>query len=219
MVKLPPTESTARASFASSSASFAAGMRWWPPDVGTWSRQVSQLTVVCQSRRTDSGSPKALLSRMPARAASRKRSLVELVLDHLARLAAAGERLRACVGQGTVSRNATEAMTDAFTPAALAVVSLVLSRDGLRTRLRANTPHGIPLLTELAAALTGYLRDEAARGRLVPTADPAALALNLVGTGHLLFAGELGAMPDRTAVYEVVSTILVGAERPSSSDH
>lgn len=143
--------------------------------------------------------------------------LVELVLDHLARLGAVVERLGASLGRRTVSRNVTEAMTNAFTPAAVAVMSLVLSRDGLRTRLRTTTPHGIPLLTELTTAITSYLRDEAEQGRLLPTADPAALALNLVGTGHLLFAGELGGTPDQAAVYEVVSTILVAAERSSST--
>ncbi|WP_166979135.1 hypothetical protein [Paramicrobacterium fandaimingii] len=42
-------------------------------------------------------------------------------------------------------------------------------------------------------------------------ADVNVLALSLVGTGHLLFAGELGATPDRSAVDEIVESIMVGA--------
>ncbi|WP_156325229.1 hypothetical protein [Nonomuraea sp. SBT364] len=36
--------------------------------------------------------------------------------------------------------------------------------------------------------------------------------LTLIGTGHLLFAGELGALPDASAVREIVEAITVGAE-------
>jgi hypothetical protein len=43
--------------------------------------------------------------------------------------------------------------------------------------------------------------------------------MTLVGTAHLLFAGELGALPDASAVEEVVASIIVGAEpgRPGGS--
>jgi hypothetical protein len=60
--------------------------------------------------------------------------------------------------------------------------------------------------------LTAYLAEERERGRLARSADPRTLALALMGSGHLLFAGELGATPSQDAVDEVVASILVGAE-------
>ena len=54
---------------------------------------------------------------------------------------------------------------------------------------------------------------------LAPPADPEALALSIVGTGHLLFAGELGARPDADAVTEVVQSLLIAVERQAPPDN
>ena len=48
--------------------------------------------------------------------------------------------------------------------------------------------------------------------RILPHANPGILAQTLIGTGHLLFAGDLGAIPDDSAVREIVEAIVVGAE-------
>jgi hypothetical protein len=56
------------------------------------------------------------------------------------------------------------------------------------------------------------LQREQGAGRIVAGAAPAGLARALVGTGHLLFAGELGGVPDESAVREIVEAIIVGAE-------
>lgn len=119
-----------------------------------------------------------------------------------------GERLEGTVGQGTVS----EALAEMLDPVVLRMVSLVSSRDVLRRRLRSFTPVGDPLLAEVAGVLARYLGAEREGGRLVPVAEVDTLALTLVGAGHLLLAGELGAQPGRDAVEEVVASVLVGVE-------
>ncbi|GIG68386.1 TetR/AcrR family transcriptional regulator [Phytomonospora endophytica] len=113
---------------------------------------------------------------------------------------------------GTLVANLTRALTRIFTPVNLGLVSLVITRDHLRTRLRTTTPHGIPLLSEASTRLAAYLDAERRRGRVNPGADTRTLALTLIGTGHLLFAGELGALPDASAVREIVEAITVAAE-------
>ena len=57
-----------------------------------------------------------------------------------------------------------------------------------------------------------YLVAEQRLGRIRADATPAVLANALIGTGHLLFAAELGGPPDESAVHEVVEGIIVGAE-------
>jgi AcrR family transcriptional regulator len=138
--------------------------------------------------------------------------LAELVRDRIARLSRYGEELRGRAGHGTVTGNLSVALTEVFDPVELALVSLIISRDGLRTQLRATTPAGIPLVTEVVSTLSGYLTAERERGRIRLDADVGTLAMTLVGTAHLLFAGELGALPDASAVEEVVASIVVGAE-------
>nr|BFE74100.1 TetR family transcriptional regulator [Actinoplanes digitatis] len=117
----------------------------------------------------------------------------------------------------TVIRNLSATLFRLFDPLGLALVRLVLSRDQLRARLQAGTRPGIPMLAEAVNTLTEYLLAEQRAGRIVAGAAPAALAHALIGTGHLLFAGELGGLPDESAVDEVVATIIVGAE-PGADD-
>jgi AcrR family transcriptional regulator len=138
--------------------------------------------------------------------------LAELVRDRIARLLRYAEDLRDSAGRGSVAGNLTAALTEMFDPVELALVGLIISRDGLRAQLRETTPADIPLVVEVVSALSGYLAAERERGRIRPDADVGTLAFTLVGTAHLLFAGELGALPDASAVEEVVASIIVGAE-------
>lgn len=115
-------------------------------------------------------------------------------------------------GRDTVIGNLSAALGRLFDPLGLALVRLVLSRDQLRTALQAGSRPGVAVLTESVTALTGYLLAEQQAGRILAAADPAVLAHTLVGTGHLLFQGELGGLPDESAVREVVAAIIVGAE-------
>lgn len=136
--------------------------------------------------------------------------LVALVDERVARIRRQAERLLARAGTGTVVGTVAAALAEAIDPVAVGLIGLAIARDELRARLR-RAGSGLPTVPETTAMLTGYLSAEQSLGRLSPAADPAALARALVGTGHLLFAGELGALPDASAVEEVVESTLVGA--------
>lgn len=141
--------------------------------------------------------------------------LAELVVDRGARVRAQGEDLRATAGTGSVPGHLAGFLTELFGPVALAVVGLVTLRDGLRARLRETWPTGMPLLSDATAALAGYLVAERDLGRLTADADARALALSLVGAGHLLFAGRLpGTSPEPAEVDEMVASVVGGALSP-----
>jgi len=139
--------------------------------------------------------------------------LAELVLARLARIGAQSAALRSAAGSGTVVGNLTGALTGLFESVAVAVVGLVISRDGLRARLREAGLTGIPLLAQGAAMIADYLGAERDRGRIAAEADVDTLALTLIGTGHLLFAGSEGAPPQDGAVRTVVAAVVAGAVR------
>lgn len=136
--------------------------------------------------------------------------LAELVHDRTARIEDLAQ-LRAAAGTGSVEATLARALTAVFTPVAVAVVGLVTARDGLRARLRRTTPTGVPMLAEATAALAGCLRAERERGRLAADADVDALALALIGSGYLLFAGRDGAPPEAGEVERVVRSVVAGA--------
>ncbi|KIH99519.1 TetR family transcriptional regulator [Streptomonospora alba] len=137
--------------------------------------------------------------------------LAELVRDRITRLGDRSAALRAAAGTGTVADNLTGALTALFDPVAVAIVGLVTSRDGLRARLRHTTPTGVPLLTEAAAMLSGYLAAERELGRLAADADTDTLAATLVGAAHLLFADREGAPPDTAVVHRTADAVVSGA--------
>lgn len=134
--------------------------------------------------------------------------LVELVQDRTARIGAQADALRRLAGTGTVAGNVTGALTDLFGSVAVSIVSLIIFRDELRARLRRTYPKGVPLLTDAAAMIAGYLAAERDLGRLAPGADVDTVALTLIGSGHLLFAG--GDEPDVETVHTVMSTAIAG---------
>src|SRR5580693_6488484 len=63
--------------------------------------------------------------------------LAAFTLDRIARLDDQAAALRAAAGTGTVTGNLARALTDVFGSVGLALMGLVMSRDDLRTRLRA----------------------------------------------------------------------------------
>lgn len=138
--------------------------------------------------------------------------LAELVRDRIALVTMEAGELAEAAGSATLVSSLTDALIRIFTPVNLALVSVVIASDELRSRLRATTPHGIPILTEAAAGLSTYLRAARSIGRITPDADVNTLALTLIGTSHLLFAAELGGLPDASAVREIVEAITVGVQ-------
>jgi AcrR family transcriptional regulator len=135
--------------------------------------------------------------------------LAELVLDRIARLDAQAAALRAAAGTGTVAGNLTAALIALFESVAVAIVGLVTSRHALLDRLRETTPSGVPLLTEAAAMLAGYLAAERELGRIDAGADVDTLAPTLIGAAHMLFAGREA--PPPVAVRRVVTGVVPGA--------
>ncbi|HUA48061.1 MAG TPA: TetR/AcrR family transcriptional regulator [Solirubrobacteraceae bacterium] len=136
--------------------------------------------------------------------------LVELVLDRIRGLDAQGRALRDSAGTGAVVDNLTTALGTVFESVAVEILGLVTSRHELLARLRRTTPTGIPVLAEVTAMLASYLAIERELGRVAAVADVDALAPMLVGTGHLLFAGQRDAPPTPEAVRKVVAAALAG---------
>ena len=134
------------------------------------------------------------------------------------RIEARAAALRDAAGTGSVSGNVAAALAEVFDAATLGMLALVMTRDEVRNRLRGDATPGLPIARDVVAMVAAYLGAERDRGRLTPDADPETLALSIVGTGHLLFAGELGAYPDLDAVTEVVQSILVAVERQAPPD-
>ena len=141
--------------------------------------------------------------------------LAEFVLDRIGRMDSQAAALRDAAGTGTVIGNLTDALTALFGSAAVAMVPLVSSRESLRARLRETWPAGIPVLTEAMVMVTSYLAAERDLGRLAPDAEVDMLAPMLIGTVHLLWAGQDGSAPETEAVRRVVTTTLSrGVRRP-----
>ncbi|MET8987316.1 TetR family transcriptional regulator [Nonomuraea wenchangensis] len=135
--------------------------------------------------------------------------LADLVRERMRRLAAEAAELRATAGRGTVAGNLTAALIQLFDPVAVSIVGLVIFRDELRARLRQDRPEaGVPVLAEAAEMIGGYLGEERAMGRIAADADVDALALSLVGAGHLLFADRDHAVRDPEAVEKVVRAVI-----------
>jgi AcrR family transcriptional regulator len=131
--------------------------------------------------------------------------LAELVLDRIRRLDE--EALRGAAGTGTVAGNLTAALTGVFGPVAVAIVGLVTFRDGLRTRLRAAGLAGIPLLAQATTMIATYLAAERDLGRIAADADVDTLALTLIGSAHMLFAGADGP-PAEEEVGRIVAAVV-----------
>ncbi|MFB7629633.1 TetR/AcrR family transcriptional regulator [Streptomyces sp. NPDC056149] len=136
--------------------------------------------------------------------------LADLVRDRIGRIDRQAVALRASAGSGTVADHLTEALTTVFGTVAVAIVGLVISRDGLRARLRQAGSSGVPVLAEATAMLAGYLSAERELGRIAADADVDTLAPTLIGAGHLLFADREAGPPTTTAVRKVVATVLAG---------
>ncbi|WNM35470.1 TetR/AcrR family transcriptional regulator [Streptomyces sp. Li-HN-5-11] len=135
--------------------------------------------------------------------------LTELVLDRAAQLETQARALRETVGTGTVADNLTRALTTLFGPVPVAIIPLITFRDEVRARLRQARPGGgIAILAQVTTAVSAYLGDERAVGRISADADIDSLALSLVGGGHLLFADRDAGPPATAAVNKLVTTVL-----------
>ncbi|MFC5185695.1 TetR/AcrR family transcriptional regulator [Actinomadura harenae] len=134
--------------------------------------------------------------------------LAGLVEDRVRRVEAQRETLLAAAGTGDVVDVLTGALTELFSPLAVAMVALVTSRDALRARLREAGHPGLPVLTHGAIMITAYLEAERAAGRIAAGASADTLALMLIGSAHMHFtSGDGGG----DTVREIVATTIVMA--------
>ncbi|MGK4591525.1 TetR/AcrR family transcriptional regulator [Amycolatopsis sp. w19] len=132
--------------------------------------------------------------------------LAEFVLDRIEKLDEKG--LREAVGTGTVVDNLTTALTAVFESVAVAIVPLVIFRDELRARLRREWPAGVPVLTQAAVMIGGYLKAEGDLGRIAEDSDVETLAATLIGATHLLYADRTAPAPEIAQVRKVVETVI-----------
>ena len=131
--------------------------------------------------------------------------LAEFVIDRVDRMDPQAAALRGAAGTGTVADNLTGALTAVFGSVAVAIVPLITFRDELRARLRETWPAGVPVLTEAAVMISGYLAAERDLGRIAADADVDTLGAMLIGAGHLLYAGG---PPEPGAVRKVVAAVV-----------
>ncbi|WP_405066759.1 TetR/AcrR family transcriptional regulator [Kribbella sp. NBC_01510] len=136
--------------------------------------------------------------------------LAELVLDRIQRLDGQAAVLRESVGRGSVADNLTTMLTELFGSVAVAIISLTISRDGLRARLRQAIPTGVPILTDAGHIIIDYLKAERDLGRIPAGADVDTLALTLIGSTHMLFADRTGIRPSRQQVQKLVASVVPG---------
>lgn len=134
--------------------------------------------------------------------------LAELVLDRIRRLDDQAEVLLKAAGQGSVADNLTTMLADLFGSVAVAIVSLTISRDGLRARLREAVPTGVPILSDAGRVVMDYLTAEQKYGRIPADTDLNTLGLTLIGSTHLLFADRTGTRPTYDDVSRFVRSVV-----------
>ena len=137
--------------------------------------------------------------------------LAELVLDRATRLDGQAAALLESAGTATVAGNLTDALVALFGPVVVAIVGLVISRDGLRARLRQAGAARIPLLSEGTAMIASYLGAERDLGRIAADADIDTLAPTIIGAAHLLFTDRESTPPDTAALHKMVTTIMASS--------
>ncbi|MBW9119053.1 TetR/AcrR family transcriptional regulator [Microbacterium trichothecenolyticum] len=111
-----------------------------------------------------------------------------------------------------VADSASAAVTDVleqiFTPTMLGLASIVLSREGLRRRLRRDESPEVPLFAEATSVVADVLAAEREVGWIAEDADIPALALILVGSAHLLYVSAGEAQPAHDAIDRIVQWTL-----------
>lgn len=139
--------------------------------------------------------------------------VAHLVNERIRRFQQIADDLTSRTGQATVSENVAAALSELLDPVVLALVPQIIAHHRIRSQIDANERPGLPLLSDAAAVVQDYLAREQQHGRVTANADIGTTALSVIATGHLLLAGELGALPSADAILEVTESILVGIER------
>lgn len=137
--------------------------------------------------------------------------LASLITDRTQKFAARLDGLEGEAGSRPVPEILTDVVTDLFTSVAGGIVGLYFARDELRRRLRTVYPTGFPMLSDAGTAVAGYLEAERELGRVAAETDVSTVALTLIGTSHLVFAGQDDGAPERAEVVRMVTSVVAGA--------
>jgi AcrR family transcriptional regulator len=137
--------------------------------------------------------------------------IAAFVEDRIQSVGQLSASLRESSGTGDVTDNISEFLISLFDSVALEIVALLFAKDTLRSGLRTNGYVGIPLLTQATVAIAEYLSAERKGGRIQLDADINMLAFNVMGSAHLLFAGQRDNMPNMNRVREVVIGIVINS--------
>lgn len=137
--------------------------------------------------------------------------LADLVLDRANGVDTRRESLVGAAGHGSVVGNLAEALSEVFESVAVSIVGLVTMRDALRDRLREAGQTGVPVLAQATEMIAAYLGAERDHGRIAPDADVDALALSLVGSAHMTYAGRPSGRPEAPELSRLVTSLLGGA--------
>src|SRR5690606_19178425 len=137
--------------------------------------------------------------------------LADYAVDRAFLISAEAAALPERAGTGTVAGNLHDALLATPPAALLAPVRLLASRPELAERVRAILGERAAGLDEIESALAAYLAAERRLGRLAAAADPAALALALVGVLHHLVLTAEDEAGVRTRIRHTVTALVDGS--------
>lgn len=142
--------------------------------------------------------------------------IAELILDRVAHVEREASALvaEAVDGTGAVADTIVGVLRRLFSSIATVILEVVIARDAVRARLRAEGSLGIPILAEGTTILADYLNAAQTLGQIAVDVDVETLASTLVGAAHLLYAGRDVVEPDPSALDRMVSTVMAGAIAP-----
>jgi AcrR family transcriptional regulator len=118
--------------------------------------------------------------------------LAEFVIDRTRWLDTQAVLLAGSAGLGDIVDTIVDGLQQMLDPTRLRIVCLVTYRDGVRELLRERWLTGIPVLSDTAYAISGYLRAERDAGRLDHRLAPDTLGPAIVGLAYqsLIDAGD-----------------------------
>lgn len=134
--------------------------------------------------------------------------LAELIIDRTLRLEGLRDELNGLTDANTVAKNLATALAKLFTPLAVDIVCLVITRGRLRARLREAGSARFPLLSEGSDIIAAYLKGEQARRRIPANVDVSILSHSLIGSVHLLYTESEERTPDKEEISKVVAALV-----------
>jgi AcrR family transcriptional regulator len=134
------------------------------------------------------------------------RFLAEFVLDRTSWLDTQAVMLAGSAGLGDVADTVTDALVEMLDPTRTRIVHLVMFRPAVRELLRERWLTGVPVLTDVAYAVAGYLQAEQRQGRIELAAPAETVGRAVAGLAYQLLAD--GPADDRARLRGDVAALL-----------